>query len=139
MSACAEPKCWRELRAELRAMGGAPVRTKGSHEMWRFQNGEMFLVVRNHLADPVPMMVLRRYRRFVEKRAGHDRGSDAVGDPECSTIPMRNYVPGFTDRAPSATPTPGRPDPMRALGGSWTPLDSASDSWFWLPNTLGLS
>ncbi len=58
------PKCWRELRAGLRELGGEPVRTKGSHEMWRLPTGEMFLVVRNHLADAVPASVLARYRRL---------------------------------------------------------------------------
>lgn len=63
------PKCWRELRAALHELGGEPVRTKGSHEMWRFSDGEMFLVVRNHLADAVPSGVLRRFRRLRQRRA----------------------------------------------------------------------
>ena len=47
----AQRKCWRELRRELCALGASPVRTKGSHEVWRFPDGETFVVVRNHVAD----------------------------------------------------------------------------------------
>lgn len=58
------PVCWRELRAGLRDLGGYPLRTKGSHEMWRLPSGEMFLVVRNHLGRRVPRNVVARYRRL---------------------------------------------------------------------------
>ena len=70
------PKCWRELRAGLRSLGAEPVRTKGSHEMWRLPGGQMFLVVRNHLADAVPANVLARYRRL---RSGREpEGSPSI-------------------------------------------------------------
>ena len=58
------PKNWRELRRGLRDLGARPVRTRGSHEMWRFADGEMFLVVRNHLGRPLPRNVRAHYRRL---------------------------------------------------------------------------
>lgn len=64
----AAPKCWRELRARLRELGAEPVRTKGSHEMWRLPDGEMFVVVRNHLGQPVPPNIIARYRRLRSRR-----------------------------------------------------------------------
>ena len=64
-----EPASWRELRWGLRELGGLPVRTKGSHEMWRLPSGEMFLVVRNHLGRGVPPNVMARYRRLRAERS----------------------------------------------------------------------
>lgn len=49
----ADPKNWREMRRLLRLNGARPVRVSGSHETWRFRDGESFTVVCNHLNDPV--------------------------------------------------------------------------------------
>ncbi|MGH7271987.1 MAG: type II toxin-antitoxin system HicA family toxin [Polyangiaceae bacterium] len=63
-----DPKNWRDLRYSLGHLGAAPIRVCGSHEKWRFQDGETFTVVINHLADPVPIGILVKYRRLRERR-----------------------------------------------------------------------
>ena len=68
----ADPKNWREMRRLLRLNGARPVRVSGSHETWRFRDGESFTVVCNHLTDPVPVGILVRFRRLRDRR-----GSDA--------------------------------------------------------------
>jgi hypothetical protein len=52
MSRARDPKSWRELRDCLRDLGAGPVRTSGSHEVWPFSDGEVLVVVRNHLSAP---------------------------------------------------------------------------------------
>ena len=71
-----DPKRWKDLRSELRASGATPVRTTGSHERWRFDDGVSFTVVCNHLSDTVPISILARYRRLRERR-----GSRAGEEP----------------------------------------------------------
>ncbi len=72
----ADPKNWREMRRLLRLNGARPVRVSGSHETWRFRDGESFTVVCNHLNDPVPVGILVRFRRLRDRR-----GSDAGEEP----------------------------------------------------------
>lgn len=68
MSRGRDPACWRELRVELRRLGGSPVRVTGSHETWRFDDGGTFIVVRNHLNDAVPVGILVKFRRMRWRR-----------------------------------------------------------------------
>lgn len=68
-----DPKNWRELRIRLREMGARCVRTRGSHETWRFDDGASFIVVRNHLANSVPVGVIVGLRRLCARR---DLGDD---------------------------------------------------------------
>ncbi len=63
-----DPKSWRELRDELRALGARNVRTQGSHESWRFVDGELFVVIRCHLSDSVPLGILVKFRRLRRRR-----------------------------------------------------------------------
>lgn len=83
----ADPKSWRVLRCRLRELGGHPIRTKGSHEMWRLPDGEMFLVVRNHLGRRVPMNVLARYRRLRARREPEGSPSIPCGSRVAVTWP----------------------------------------------------
>ncbi|MGE0328296.1 MAG: type II toxin-antitoxin system HicA family toxin [Polyangiaceae bacterium] len=69
------PSCWRDLRQCLRKLGAEPVRTRGSHEMWRFPGGDMFVVVRNHLDEQVPKNILARFRRLKAARESQEPGS----------------------------------------------------------------
>ncbi|MBI2392028.1 MAG: type II toxin-antitoxin system HicA family toxin [Deltaproteobacteria bacterium] len=62
------PKTWRALRTELRNLGARDVRTSGSHETWRFDDGETFIVIRNHLAHDVPVGILAKFRRVRARR-----------------------------------------------------------------------
>lgn len=62
-----DPKCWRELRDELPALGARRVRARGSHEVWRFPDGKIFVAVVNHLNDSVDANILVKFRRL---RAG---------------------------------------------------------------------
>lgn len=64
-----DPKNWRELRLGLRDLGAAAIRSKGSHETWRFRDGETFIAVVNHLSAAVPVGILRRFRRLRQRRA----------------------------------------------------------------------
>ncbi len=59
---------WRDLRRALRDLGATAIRTRGSHEHWRFSDGQMFIVVRNHLGDDVPRNVLARFHRLRARR-----------------------------------------------------------------------
>lgn len=63
-----DPKNWRELRDGLRDLGARSVRTNGSHETWRFDNGDTFIVVCNHLAHSVPVGIAVKFRRLRERR-----------------------------------------------------------------------
>jgi predicted RNA binding protein YcfA (HicA-like mRNA interferase family) len=68
MGAPGDPKRWRELRDGLHALGAVIVRTTGSHEIWRFDDGTTFVVVRNHLGDTVPIGILVKLRRLRARR-----------------------------------------------------------------------
>ena len=70
-----DPKNGRELLKELRDLGAAPDRQKGSHQVWRFDDGEIFPVVVNHLADPVDKNILARFRRLRARRREPDEPS----------------------------------------------------------------
>lgn len=63
------PKTWRELRTDLAALGAEPIRCRGSHETWRFADGETFIVVVNHLGDDVSRGLLSKYRRMKKRRS----------------------------------------------------------------------
>lgn len=63
-----DPKNWREVRDELRELGAREIRTKGSHESWRFNDGETFVVVCNHLSASVPIGILVKFRRLRARR-----------------------------------------------------------------------
>ncbi len=60
----AHPRSWRDLRDALASMGGRPVRTRGSHQTWRLDDGGIFTVVCNHLNDDVPANILAKFRRL---------------------------------------------------------------------------
>jgi predicted RNA binding protein YcfA (HicA-like mRNA interferase family) len=68
MSAEGYAPSWRQLRVSLRELGARPVRTRGSHETWRFDDGETFIVIVNHLADSVPMGIRVKFRRLRSRR-----------------------------------------------------------------------
>lgn len=67
-----EPKSWGELRRTLSGLGARSVRTSGSHETWRFEDGVTFVVVRNHLSARVPAGILSSYRRLIGRRQPKD-------------------------------------------------------------------
>lgn len=62
------PRIWRDLCDELRALGAKSVRTNGSHQTWRFDDGGTFVVVCNHLNDQVPIGIRAKFRRLRERR-----------------------------------------------------------------------
>lgn len=62
-------RSWKEVCDELWAMGARPVRTKGSHEQWRFDDGDVFTVVCRRPHDSVPPSVLASFRRLCHRRA----------------------------------------------------------------------
>lgn len=64
----ASPKTWREVQDGLRRLGAKVDRCNGSHEVWLFPDGEVFLVVRNHLADSVPRFVRLKFRKLHQRR-----------------------------------------------------------------------
>lgn len=69
------PKSCRELRDGLRDLGARPDRVKGSHEIWRFDDGMTLVVVCNHLADAVTIGIrvqFRRLRKLRGDRAGEE-------------------------------------------------------------------
>lgn len=68
MSVESDAPSWRQLRVSLRALGARPIRTRGSHETWRFQDGETFIVIINHVADSVPLGILVKFRRLRARR-----------------------------------------------------------------------
>ncbi len=68
MSRARDPKNWRELRDGLDDLGAVSIRANGSHETWRFHDGETFIVVVNHLADAVPIGILVKFRRLRQRR-----------------------------------------------------------------------
>lgn len=63
-----DPKSWRALRDELHCLGAMPDRQKGSHQVWRFDDGEVFVVVANHLGDAVDLNILVKFRRLRARR-----------------------------------------------------------------------
>ena len=70
MSRAHDPKNWRELRDVLGDLDAVAIRASGSHETWRFPDGETFVVVVNHLSDAVPIGILVRFRRLRQRRCG---------------------------------------------------------------------
>lgn len=69
---------WRDLRAALRHMGARAVRARGSHETWRFDDGETFVAVINHLNDDVPRGIMVKFRRLRLRRAGRANREPAL-------------------------------------------------------------
>jgi predicted RNA binding protein YcfA (HicA-like mRNA interferase family) len=69
-----QPASWRELRVGLRRLGANPIRVRGSHETWRFDDGTTFVVVRSHLAAAVPVGILAELRRLRERRGARAEG-----------------------------------------------------------------
>jgi predicted RNA binding protein YcfA (HicA-like mRNA interferase family) len=63
-----DPKSWRELRQHLVSIGARSVRTQGSHEVWRFDDGRSFVIVCNHLGARVPVSLLVKLRRLLARR-----------------------------------------------------------------------
>lgn len=55
------PKTWRELRQDLARLGARPVRSKGSHEVWQFDDGSTFVAIINHPSDGVPKGYAKKY------------------------------------------------------------------------------
>ena len=68
MSRARDPKNWREVRDVLGDLGAVAMRANGSHETWRFSDGETFIVVVNHLSDAVPIGILVKFRRLRQRR-----------------------------------------------------------------------
>lgn len=79
MSEPRDPKAWRELLDELRRMGATSVRLKGSHEVWRFPDGEIFVAVINHLGDAVNANILSKFRRLRAKRRASGEPPSLLG------------------------------------------------------------
>lgn len=69
------PKTWRDIRTELARLGAKPQRVKGSHEVWRFDDGASFVVVRNHLGRDAPAYVLVNLRRLRDGRFVREEAS----------------------------------------------------------------
>lgn len=68
MKAAVRGFTWREVRCALRECGARPARVKGSHEVWRFEDGGTFVVLRNHLGRAVPVGLLTSLRRLFASR-----------------------------------------------------------------------
>lgn len=64
------PKTWREMTVQLAKLGAVAERTRGSHQTWKFHDGEAFVVVVNHLGDGIPKGFLSKFKRLLERRAG---------------------------------------------------------------------
>lgn len=79
MRARHDPKSWRELRDALRRLGAVPVRFRGSHEVWRFPDGKIFVAVVNHLADAVDANILSKFRRLRATRREHGEPPALLG------------------------------------------------------------
>lgn len=62
------PKTWRELRGSLARMGATRLRCKGSHEIWRFDDGDTFIVVVNHQGDGIPKGIVTKFERLVARQ-----------------------------------------------------------------------
>jgi predicted RNA binding protein YcfA (HicA-like mRNA interferase family) len=67
-----DPKSWHELLGILRQLGARPVRTNGSHQTWRFPDGETFVCVVNRLHDAPSIGVLVKFRRLRARREKAD-------------------------------------------------------------------
>lgn len=63
-----DPKSWRELLSVLRQFGAYCIRTKGSHQTWRFPDGDIFVCVVNRLHDAPSIGVLVKFRRLRARR-----------------------------------------------------------------------
>ena len=59
---------WREFRDDLREDGWDVTRVTGSHEIWRSRYGEAFVVIRNHMNDPVSDNIIAQFRRLLARR-----------------------------------------------------------------------
>jgi predicted RNA binding protein YcfA (HicA-like mRNA interferase family) len=70
---------WRQLRAALRQLGAAPVRARGSHEVWRFPEGETFVAVINHGGTPAPVGIFVKFRRLPQRRCQQADDEPAFG------------------------------------------------------------
>lgn len=62
------PKSWREVLDILRRLGANCIRTNGSHQTWRFPDGETFVCVVNRLHDAPSIGVLVKFRRLRARR-----------------------------------------------------------------------
>ncbi|MBI4705860.1 MAG: type II toxin-antitoxin system HicA family toxin [Deltaproteobacteria bacterium] len=104
-----DPKCWRDLCAGLRGLGGAPVRIRGSHEIWRLDDGRTFIVVCNHLADAVPKKILARYRRLCPRRSELLKPEGGPSQPRAIRAMVARIAPRSVRRkcptAKARTPT----------------------------------
>jgi predicted RNA binding protein YcfA (HicA-like mRNA interferase family) len=69
---------WRQLRLALRELGAIPVRVRGSHETWRFDDGETFIVVINHLGASVPLGIRLKFRRLRDRRSAREGEEPAL-------------------------------------------------------------
>ena len=79
--------CWRELRRQLRVLGAKPIRTKGSRQIWRFEDGETFVLVCNHLAHPVPSKILSAFERLRSRKlASRHPSSTTRADDQAASI-----------------------------------------------------
>jgi predicted RNA binding protein YcfA (HicA-like mRNA interferase family) len=56
----------RNLLTALRAAGGTPIRCRGSHQQWRFPDGQQVTVVVNHMNAEASKVVLASVRRIVD-------------------------------------------------------------------------
>ena len=65
-----DPDSYREVRAGLSDLGAERDRCRGSHEIWRFADGEIFIVVCNHLGDRPTRKVAKALREVVARRSG---------------------------------------------------------------------
>ena len=60
----------RLLLKALSDAGAVPVRRRGSHETWRFSNGETVTLQVNHLGAPAAPHVLGHVRRALKAQGG---------------------------------------------------------------------
>lgn len=66
--ALADPKSWSDVRDGIRALGATLTRQRGSHQVWRFPDGEIFVIVANHLGACVSPRIVGYYRRVRARR-----------------------------------------------------------------------
>lgn len=83
MSAKHFPRTWREAVALLEAHGARPLRTRGSHQVWRLPHGASFVVVCNHLGADMGVRLRAQLRRLLGLTSSDDeppRGSPRLAD-----------------------------------------------------------
>lgn len=56
-----------DLMRYLRELGCQPIRTRGSHQIWRTPRGQSFALVVNHLGHDVSRIVLAVVRRTLAR------------------------------------------------------------------------